>query len=398
MKSMGFSSDDVVLIEKGNKPGEPYVIIVNCRDKTGLCCDLCRIILDFGLSISNGDVSTDGKWCYVVLWVIPHSFSSNIRWTSLKDQLVSVCPSNSASFYLNQQSNQSSSSPLVYLLKFCCLDRKGLLYDVTKVLCELELTIQRVSVMTTPDDKVMDMFFVTDNLELLHTKKRRDDTCRSLYTVLGDSCISCDLQLSGLEYKALQQGVSSPPPTVADELFCCELSEKENLSHALTPDLNKLKSPSVTVDNSLSPAHTLLSIHCVDQKGLLYDIMRTLKDCKIQIAYGRFSPVTKGFRDVDLFVQQKDGKKLLDSEKQSSHCFRLKVKCFTPLEICGKGRPCVFYDVTLALEVLGICIFSAKIGRNLTFDRQWEVYRISLTNNRAKNQIVDKVRRTLMGW
>lgn len=422
---MGFSSDDVVLIEKGNKPEEPYVITVNCPDKTGLGCDLCRIILDFGLSISKGDVSTDGKWCYVVLWVIPHSFSSNIRWASLKDQLVSVCPSNSASFYFNQQSDsKSSSSPLVYLLKFCCLDRKGLLHDVTKVLCELELTIQRVKVMTTPDDKVMDMFFVTDNLELLHTKKRREDTCRSLYAILGDSCISCDLQLSGPEYEALQQGMSSPPPTVAEELFCCELSEKENLSHALTPDLNKLKSPSVTIDNSLSPAHTLLQIHCVDQKGLLYDIMRTLKDCNIQIAYGRFSSITKGFRDVDLFIQQKDGKKLLDSEKQSSLCFRLKVEMLHPLrviisnrgpdtellvanpvEICGKGRPRVFYDVTLALKVLGICIFSAEIGRNLTSDRQWEVYRFlldeshefPLTNNRAKNQIVDKVRRTLMG-
>ncbi|RZC83965.1 hypothetical protein C5167_046753 [Papaver somniferum] len=348
MKSMGFSSDDVVLIEKGNKPGEPYVITVNCPDKTGLGCDLCRIILDFGLSISKGDVSTDGKWCYVVLWVIPHSFSSNIRWASLKDQLVSVCPSNSASFYFNQQSDsKSASSPQVYLLKFCGLDRKGLLHDVTKVFCELELTIQRVKVMTTPDDKVMDMFFVTDNLELLHTKKRRDDTCRSLYAILGDSCISCDLQLSGPEYEALQHGVSSPPPTVAEELFCCELSEKENLSHALTPDLNKLKSPS--------------------------------------IAYGRFSSITKGFRDVDLFIQQKDGKKLLDSEKQSSLCFRLKVEMLHPLrvtisnrgpdtellvanpvEICGKGRPRVFYDVTLALKVLGICIFSAEIGRNLT--------------------------------
>ncbi|RZC84059.1 hypothetical protein C5167_046844 [Papaver somniferum] len=336
-------------------------------NKTGLGCDLCRIILDFGLSISKGDVSTNGKWCYVVLWVIPHSFSSNIRWKSLKNQLVSVCASNSASFYFNQQSDsKSSSSPLVYLLKFCCLDRKGLLHDVTKVLCELELTIQRVKVMTTPDDKVMDMFFVTDNLELLHTKKRRDDTCRSLYAILGDSCISCDLQLPGPEYDALQQGVSSPPPTVAEELFCCELSEKENLSHALSPDLNKLKSPGVTIDNSSSPAHTLLQIHCVDQKGLLYGIMRTLKDCNIQ-----------------------DGKKLLGSEKQSSLCFRLKVEMLHPLrviisnrgpdtellvanpvEICGKGRPRVFYDVTLALKVLGICIFSAEIGWNLTSDRQ----------------------------
>lgn len=34
--------------------------------------------------------------------------------------------------------------------------------DVTSVLCELELIIKRVKVSTTPDGKVMDLFFVTD--------------------------------------------------------------------------------------------------------------------------------------------------------------------------------------------------------------------------------------------
>lgn len=34
--------------------------------------------------------------------------------------------------------------------------------DITKVLCELELTIQRVKVMPTPDRRVLDLFFITD--------------------------------------------------------------------------------------------------------------------------------------------------------------------------------------------------------------------------------------------
>lgn len=34
--------------------------------------------------------------------------------------------------------------------------------DVTRVLCELELIIRRVKVSTTPDGKVMDLFFITD--------------------------------------------------------------------------------------------------------------------------------------------------------------------------------------------------------------------------------------------
>ncbi|KAJ6755402.1 ACT DOMAIN-CONTAINING PROTEIN ACR4-RELATED [Salix purpurea] len=417
---MEVPSDDAVLIEKGKKAGDPHVITVNCPDKTGLACDICHLILDFGLYITKGDVSTDGKWCYIVFWVVPHS-RSIIRWTNLKNRLLSVCPSCSVSFYWNQQ--QSKSCP-VYLLKFISLDRKGLLHDVTQVLCELELTIQRVKVTTTPDGRVLDLFFVTDNLELLHTKKRQDETCEQLHDVLGESCISCELRLAGPECECLQ-GMSSLSPVIADELFHCEISDKEIHSQALSPDMMKLKKTNVIVDNSLSPAHTLLQVHCVDHKGLLYDVMRTLKDCNIQISYGRFSPVINGQRDLDLFIQQKDGKKIVDPEKQSALCFRLKVGMLHPLrviianrgpdtellvanpvELSGKGRPRVFYDITHALKALGICIFSAEIGRYSASDREWEIYRFlleenckfQLSNMVARNEIVDTVRRTLMGW
>ena len=103
-----------------------------------------------------------------------------------------------------------------------------------------------------------------------------------MHAVLGESCISCELQLAGTEYE-WPQGISSLSPEVAEELFGYELSDKEIRSQALSPDMSKLKKASVTVDNSLSPAHTLLQIHCADHKGLLYDIMRTLKDCNIQV-------------------------------------------------------------------------------------------------------------------
>lgn len=36
--------------------------------------------------------------------------------------------------------------------------------DVTHVLSELELSIQRVKVTTTPDGRVLDLFFITDNM------------------------------------------------------------------------------------------------------------------------------------------------------------------------------------------------------------------------------------------
>ena len=43
-----------MVISQAEKPGDCTVITVNCPDKTGLGCDLCRIILLFGLSISRG--------------------------------------------------------------------------------------------------------------------------------------------------------------------------------------------------------------------------------------------------------------------------------------------------------------------------------------------------------
>ncbi|XP_059430382.1 ACT domain-containing protein ACR9-like isoform X2 [Corylus avellana] len=419
---MGVLNDDVVVIQKGKTPGEPCVITINCPDKTGLGCDICRIILDFGLYITKGDVSTDGKWCYIVLWVVSHSSSLILRWSNLKNRLQSVCPSCLVSYYFDQPSTHAASSP-VYLLQFFCLGRKGLLHDVTQVLCELELTIQRVKVMTTPDGRVLDLFFITDNMELLHTKKRQDETMEQLHAVLGESCISCELQLASPEYEC-HQGISSLSPLVAEELFRCELPDEEICSQALSPDMAKLMKASVTIDNSLSPVHTLLQIHCADHKGLLYDIMRPLKDCNIQIAYGRLSSNNKGYGDLDLFIQQKDGKKIVDPDKQSALCSRLKVEMLHPLrviianrgpdtellvanpvELSGKGRPRVFYDVTLALKSLGICIFSAEIGRHSTSDREWEVYRFLLDENCnfqfsnlvARNQIVDRVRRILMG-
>ena len=104
-----------------------------------------------------------------------------------------------------------------------------------------------------------------------------------------------------------------------------------------------------------------------------------------QIFYGRFrsdkkGSVNKGCREVDLFVKQVDGKKVIDSEKQEALRSRLRSEMLhslrvmivsrgpdtellvaNPVELSGKGRPRVFYDATLALKALGICIFSVRI-------------------------------------
>uniref|UniRef100_A0A5B7ALT0 ACT domain-containing protein ACR n=1 Tax=Davidia involucrata TaxID=16924 RepID=A0A5B7ALT0_DAVIN len=275
---MGILYEDAVLIKEAEKPGDHTVITVNCPDKTGLGCDLCRIILLFGLSITRGDVQTDGKWCYLVFWVVG---KPTARWNLLKKRLLEVCPICSpavSGIYYYRPELQQPKPPDVFLLKFWCYyDREGLLHDVTKVLCELELTIKRVKVSTAPDERVMDLLFVTDTRELLHTKKRQEETIGHLKAVLGDAMISCEIELSGPEVTACSQESSFLPSAIKEDMFSLELpSEHRNGSFA--PN-----TVSVVVDNSLSPSHTLVQIYCQDHKGLIYDIMRTLKDYNIQV-------------------------------------------------------------------------------------------------------------------
>ncbi|CAN1148646.1 ACT domain-containing protein ACR9 [Linum perenne] len=359
----------------------------------------------------------------MVFWVAPYSSSVRVDWDSLKNRLYYASPSCLGPYFFGNKSNGPSSPSSLYLLKIFCLDRKGLLHDVTKVLTQLEFSIQRVKVMTTPDARVVDLFLITDCLELLHTKERQDDTCRYLVDVFKENCISCDLQVAGPEYESLQ-AFSSIPQTVAEELFSSELFEMESCDEP-QGGAEKLEKATITVDNQLSPAHTLLQIECVDQKGLFYDILRTSKECNIWVAYGRLSQSKKRYRNLDLIIQQTNGKKIVDPKQLDILCTRLKQEMVHPLrviivsrgpdtellvanpvELSGKGRPRVFYDVTSALKKSEICIFSAEIGRHSTEEREWEVYRFlldeshefPLSSHEARRRVVKRVWKTLMGW
>ncbi|KAL5801808.1 hypothetical protein ACOSQ3_033440 [Xanthoceras sorbifolium] len=412
---MGILYEDVVVISQAEKPGEATVITVNCPDKTGLGCDLCRIILLFGLSISRGDVSTDGKWCYLVFWVVGEPTT---RWSLLKKRLLEVCPSHfsTSRIYYYRPENQQRKPSDVFLLKFwCSQDRKGLLHDVTEVLCELELTIKRVKVSTTPDGRIMDLFFVTDTRELLHTRARKEETIHRLKDVLGNTLMSGEIELAGPEITACSQGSSFLPSAITEDMFSLELPTGH-------PNGFLASSPiTITVDNTLSPSHTLLQILCQDHKGLIYDIMRTLKDYNIQVSYGRFFANPKGNCEVDLFIMQADGKKIVDPNKQDALCSRLRMELLRPLrvavvsrgpdtellvanpvELSGRGRPLVFHDITLALKILNISIFSVEIGRHMIHDREWEVYRIlhdeADSNPLPRSKIQEWVRKILMGW
>lgn len=82
---------------------------------------------------------------------------------------------------------------------------------------------------------------------------------------------------------------------------------------------------------------------------------------------------------MDLFIMQGDGKKITDTHKKTALSSRLRMELIHPLrvdvvsrgpdtellvinpvELSGRGRPLVFYDITLALKHLNISIFSVR--------------------------------------
>ena len=116
-----------------------------------------------------------------------------------------------------------------------------------------------------------------DFRELLHTKSRREEAYDKLESVLGDSLASCEIDPASEDMLSCLQACASLTPAVMEQMFNTDLIEEQSIS---TRGDNAI---SVTTDNSLSSVHTLIQIQCGDHKGLLYDIMRTVKDCNIQV-------------------------------------------------------------------------------------------------------------------
>eukprot|EP00249_Psilotum_nudum_P013972 c24601_g1_i3 orf=129-1481(+) len=417
-------SDEIVDIRLGEKQGDPSVITINCPDALGLGCEISRIIFEFSLSVVRGDLSTDGRWCLLIFWVMPRQILSRpVKWALLKKQLIAACPSYRASLLLPLTPKPAQKN--VYILKVFSSDRPGLLNDMTQFLWELEVTIHKMKVSTRPDGKVVDLFYITDFKDTLQNQKRQCEVCNRLKSLLADSSCSCEIFVAGSEWGGLDcVPILKLPPHVTVDLFSESLAELKTKMRNTDSDDTTFQKLSVTADNSLSPAHTLLQISCVDRKGLLFDVMRTLKDFNIQVAYGRLSTTQKGGGEIDLFILQSDGKKIVDPQKHKNICSQVEVEIMhpirvmvtgrgpdtellvtTPIEINGCGRPHVLFDITLVLRTLDICIFQADLGRHTVGDQQWELYRfllsdrpeLALTSDRTRSHIVERVRNVLMG-
>lgn len=90
--------------------------------------------------------------------------------------------------------------------------------------------------------------------------------------------ISCEIDVAGPEVATCSHGSPYLPSAISEEMFSLELSNGHLSGFTSNPI-------SVAVDNALSPSHTLVQMQCQDHKGLIYDIMRTLKDYNIQVPH-----------------------------------------------------------------------------------------------------------------
>lgn len=410
-------SEESVVIRQGSKPGDPNIITVSCPDELGLACDLARSIFEFGLEVVRADFSTDGKWCLMLFWVTPRQgLAKAIKWAPLKKRLISACPPPSVSLIMPYKVNAELKRDS-YLLQTCSADRAGLINDLAQTLWELEVDVQKVNALTSPDGSAVDVFYLTESRKFTSFKKRQEDVCNQIKSVLGASPSLCELSLTpDNEFQeSLDVGMF---PMLPDELF--------RESFTSFGDGRPLSDSefSVNIDNSLSPGHTLLQITFSDRKGILYDCTRVLRDLSLKIAYGRLSTTSNGSGDLDLFILQANGNKLVDPDKLKCLSSRLKMDVRDPIRVMvvnrgpdtellvattvekhGRARPRILYDVTLVLKMLDICIFKADSEKITYGDRLWEIYRFllleksdaSFKSSRTRNQIVQRVKSMLMG-
>lgn len=68
----------------------------------------------------------------------------------------------------------------------------------------------------------------------------------------------------------------------------------------------------VSIDNCTTPSYSVVNIVCNDRKGLVYDLMRTMKDIQIRVAYAKVNVRPGGLCEIDIFVQELDGSRILD--------------------------------------------------------------------------------------
>jgi UTP:GlnB (protein PII) uridylyltransferase len=78
----------------------------------------------------------------------------------------------------------------------------------------------------------------------------------------------------------------------------------------------------VTIDNCTASNYSVVNVVCRDRKGLVYDLMRTLKDIHVRVAYAKI--VVRGdLAETDLFVEEADGQRVKERWALAQYCISL---------------------------------------------------------------------------
>jgi hypothetical protein len=320
-----------------------------------------------------------------------------VDWELLRQRLELLCPHKSAISTIPSSDSlqlleQLHSQQNLYILQVEAHDRVGLLHDVTLALWELQLSVHRAHVTTSPSGKAVDLFYVTDDLHELPNPARVGDISRRVKPVAA--------AVGAQDTKDVNVLVHPAPSFVTRRGRTKPLRESMGMVviEARPPVFNM--ETTVEVDNLMSPAHTVFQIRTRDRQGLLYDCLRVSKDLKVPVSYAKIEIVDGTTCEVSLFTRN-----IKDQEQTDYLCSKYKdhvdqplkvemlcspidgltseLRVVAPMDISGHARPRVLINVTEALQDLDVMVFKADIlidPSTVDNEIQDEVHRFLLTD------------------
>lgn len=439
--------DEIVTIRPVAGHGTDVMEVrISCPDATGLGVDIARTMLDFGLKELQGDVSTDGKWAFLIFQValVP---GMRPRWAMLKKRLLSILPSTEQhihQFYIWKEELMTHLEQQQFILQVTSYDRMGYLHDLVNALFECELACAKAHITTSPSNGVLDVFWICDYRKELPQERRCEEIIATLKKTLGqpDANISISTPTQDSDQPD-SHSVSVRRTACKDAKPTQTLRQRGHSRSGSNESLNfgsstwgdaeqqrSMDGVKVSIDNCTAATATILQICCRDRKGLLYDLMRTLKDNSLRVTYAKVSVKSNSICFIDVFVQEIHGGRVTDEHMLQCLVEQMCDSAANPIKVgtkdlydgmCtelavvasvdagGRGRPKVTYDVTHALSKFRVCVFMADIYIESVMDRSGapklqEVHKFLLhdrhgnaLSTESKRYVTQLVRSALLG-
>ena len=307
-----------------------------------------------------------------------------------------------------------------YLMQVDTADRCGALFDVVTVLFENDVMVHRAHASTSPMGRVIDLFYITDQRKELPSESRIDQLTHSTRERLQDA--SCKISIgrapevissygtlmtltpsivdnkSARPALSLQRSASSSSSFEHLRRFSSDEGSLSDCSTSMyEPDESFMFGGKVEVDidNKLSRVHTVIQMRSKDRKGLLYDLLRTLKDVNTQVSYGKIEvDSTSQLCKMVVFVQKVNSAngctRIADADMQQELCIRVHQALACPVrisavnlgtdEMCtrlvvgaavdsgGRGRPRVLHDTSRVLKQMSLSVFKMDMYLGNTYD------------------------------